>query len=79
MSYRTEKLPKVPRGKKRYFFSTEVTSVQGWQEFYIDADSEEEARELLDQGEGEFSAEELEVYGLGDRWELNSVEGSEEE
>jgi hypothetical protein len=52
--------------KRRYFFSCEVQQAEGFQEFYVDAKSKEEAEALVNDGGGEFSEEEVLVTSLGE-------------
>lgn len=59
--------------KKRYYFVADVTEVRGSQTFYADAESEEEAKAIIDSGDGVFDSEELEVQDL-DRFRLCLVE-----
>ena len=59
--------------KKRYYFSAQATSVYGSQTYYVDAESEEEALQAVEQGEGVFVSEELQVQDL-DAFRLDSVE-----
>jgi hypothetical protein len=58
---------------KRYTFNVDATSVSGSQTYYVDAESEQEAREIVEGGGGEFVCEELEVQDLG-TFELDHVE-----
>ena len=49
---------------KRYTFNVDATSVHGSQTYFVDAESEDEAREVVESGGGEFVCEELEVQDL---------------
>jgi hypothetical protein len=50
---------------KRYTFVADALSVHGSQTYFVDAASEEDARKLVEKGQGEFLYEELEVQDLG--------------
>lgn len=50
---------------KHYIVSLEVVSARGSQLYRVQADSEEEARALVDGGNGQFLCEELEVTETG--------------
>jgi hypothetical protein len=58
---------------KRYTFCADATSVSGSQTYYVDAESEDEARAEVEVGGGVFVCEELEVQDLGE-FELVDVE-----
>ncbi|NUY33261.1 hypothetical protein F0160_22515 [Paraburkholderia sp. JPY303] len=58
---------------KRYTFTAQATSVYGSQTYYADAETEEEARAIVESGDGVFVCEELEVQDL-DKFELESVD-----
>lgn len=57
---------------KRYTFTAQATSAYGSQTYYADAENEEEAREIVERGDGVFVDEELEVQDL-DRFELCDI------
>ena len=59
-------LPPIPEGKKRFYTILIATSINGWQEFYVDAKSLEEAKKLFEETGGDFYDEEVEVQGLED-------------
>ena len=59
--------------KKRYTFNVEATSVMGYQVYFVDAETEEQARTEVEKGGGTFVLEELEVQDLGS-FILESVE-----
>lgn len=59
--------------KKRYTYTAQVTSVYGSQTYYADAETEEEARKIVESGQGEFLSEELEVQDI-DRFLLCDVD-----
>ncbi|TCK87324.1 hypothetical protein [Paraburkholderia sp. BL9I2N2] len=63
---------------KRYTFTANASSVYGSQTYYVDAETEEEARIAVENGDGVFVCEELEVQDL-DKFELDSVEEVPEE
>jgi hypothetical protein len=50
---------------KRYTFTAQATSVYGSQTYHVDAESEEEAEQAVEKGNGVFVCEELEVQDLG--------------
>lgn len=49
---------------KRYTYSAQVTSVYGSQTYYVDAETEEDARAIVEGGNGVFLCEVLEVQDL---------------
>ncbi|MDR5801154.1 hypothetical protein [Caballeronia sp. LZ001] len=57
---------------KRYTFTVDVTSVSGYQVYYVDADNEDDARTEVQQGGGVFVFEEFSVEDLG-TFELSDV------
>lgn len=59
--------------KKRYHFTADVTEARGTQAYYVDAETEDEARAIVEAGDGTFEYEELEVQDLGP-FELTDVE-----
>lgn len=63
----------MKKSKKRYTFNADCTSVTGNQTYYVDAESEEEARREFEGGGGVFVCEELAVQDLG-VFELCDVE-----
>ena len=63
---------------KRYIFVAQATSVYGSQTYYADAETEQEALEIVERGDGVFVDEELEVQDL-DKFELCDVEDVPEE
>jgi hypothetical protein len=58
---------------KRYTFTARASSVYGTQTYYVDAETEQEAREAVEGGGGVFVDEQLEVQDL-DGFELDSIE-----
>jgi hypothetical protein len=58
---------------KRYTFIAQVQSVSGHQVYHVDAETEDEARAVVERGGGEFDYEELEVQDRG-RFELLEVD-----
>ncbi len=51
--------------KKKYTLRTEVLAARGWQTWTVEAESEEEAIRLHDEGMDELEDEEIEVHELG--------------
>lgn len=51
--------------KQRYLYRAEVTSASGSQMFYVDAESQDEADELIEKG-GEIYTNEVEVTDLSE-------------
>ncbi len=49
-----------------YCVAAEVANSHGWQQWKVEADSEEEAIEKVSKGGGEFDCEEVEVTALGE-------------
>jgi hypothetical protein len=49
-----------------YYITSEVKSVAGWQQWRVEAESEEEALRLFRQGDVEFVDEEIEVQDIED-------------
>lgn len=45
----------------KYLITVNATSVEGWQRYYVEAESRDEARLKFEKGEGEFVDQELEV------------------
>ena len=58
---------------KRYTFTAQASSVYGTQTYYVDAETEEEAKDAVERGDGVFVEEQLEVQDL-DEFNLDSVE-----
>jgi len=52
--------------KKKYIVTAEIITAEGWQSLVVEADSEDEAIELAEHGEGEFYNEEIEILNMGE-------------
>ncbi len=50
----------------KYEINVDVSDVRGWQIFHVEANSEEEAIEKFENGEGEFVEQELEIMAIDD-------------
>ncbi|AMO47585.1 Hypothetical protein AKI40_1167 [Enterobacter sp. FY-07] len=51
---------------KRFLFTTEVKRAEGSQTFRVDAETEEEALEILENGGGDIYAHDVEVVDIGE-------------
>lgn len=51
---------------KRFLFTTEVKRAEGSQTFRVDAESMEEAMEILESGGGDIYEHEVEVVAIGE-------------
>jgi hypothetical protein len=51
---------------KRFYFLTDVKAASGWQRWYVDAETLDDAKAAHDRGEFEFDCEEVEIESLGD-------------
>jgi hypothetical protein len=73
MAHRAGHDREMNMSEKRYYFVASVTSVSGSQTYFADAESEDEARAMVERGDGIFECEEIEVQDL-DPFELIGVQ-----